>query len=123
MEKCSVCINLIGILFEKKQNHFDLIHTQLPDLISKLASKYSLKQFIHISALGIEKATDSDYAMSKLKGENKVRQNFMPSVILKPSIVYSVDDNFTTNFMRLLNILPFSTLLWRQNKIYANSCF
>ena len=112
MEKCSVCINLIGILFEKKQNHFDLIHTQLPDLISKLASKYSLKQFIHISALGIEKATDSDYAMSKLKGENKVRQNFMPSVILKPSIVYSVDDNFTTNFMRLLNILPFMPLYY-----------
>ena len=81
-------------------------------MISKLASKYSLKQFIHISALGIEKATDSDYAMSKLKGENKVRQNFMPSVILKPLIVYSVDDNFTTNFMRLLNILPFMPLYY-----------
>ena len=36
----------------------------------------------------------------------------MPSVILKPSIVYSVDDNFTTNFMRLLNILPFMPLYY-----------
>ena len=56
--------------------------------------------------MGIESATDSNYAMSKLSGEQKVRQNFSSSVILKPSIVYSVDDNFTTNFMTLLTRLP-----------------
>ena len=31
---------------------------------------------------------------------------------LKPSIVYSVDDNFTTNFMRLLSILPVMPLYY-----------
>ena len=106
MKKSLVCINLIGILFEKKKNHFDLIHSQLPSLLSKLALKNSLEQFIHLSALGIESATDSEYASSKLSGEKKVRQNFSDSMILKPSIVYSVDDNFTTNFMRLLSLLP-----------------
>ena len=106
MENASVCINLIGILFEKKKNQFDLIHSKLPSLLSKLASKNSINQFIHLSALGIEAATDSKYAMSKLEGEDKVRKNFSDSVILKPSIVYSVDDNFTTNFMSLLSILP-----------------
>ena len=106
MEKASVCINLIGILFEKKKNQFDLIHSKLPSMLSKLAFKNSLDQFIHLSALGIESATDSKYAMSKLDGEQKVRKNFPKSIILKPSIVYSVDDNFTTNFMSLLNILP-----------------
>ena len=112
MAEASVCINLIGILFEKKQNHFDLIHSELPSLLSKMASKYSLEQFIHISALGIESAIDSNYAISKLSGEKKVRQNFSASVILKPSIVYSVDDNFTTNFMRLLSILPVMPLYY-----------
>ena len=106
MEKSSICINLIGILYEKKNNHFNLIHTDLPSLLSKVASKNSLKQFIHLSALGIESATDSKYATSKINGEKKVRQNFPSSVILKPSLVYSVDDNFTTNFMSLLSILP-----------------
>ena len=110
MDKSSICINLIGILFEKKKNHFNLIHSDLPSLLSKVALNKSLDQFIHISALGIEAATDSDYAKSKLNGETKVRQNFSKSVILKPSIVYSVDDNFTTNFMRLLSILPIMPL-------------
>ena len=38
-------------------------------MLSKLALRNSLKQFIHLSALGIEKATDIKYAMSKLDGE------------------------------------------------------
>ena len=97
---------------KKKKNQFDLIHSDLASMLSRIAFKYSLKQFIHVSALGIELATDSQYAISKLSGENKVRQNFPNSVILKPSIVYSVDDNFTTNFMRLLSILPIMPLYY-----------
>ena len=112
MESASICINLIGILYEKKKNQFDLIHSDLPSLLSKAASKSSLKQFIHLSALGIESATDSEYALSKLSGEKKVKENFSKSVILKPSIVYSVDDKFTTNFMRLLSILPVMPLYY-----------
>ena len=112
MQKSSICINLIGILFEKKENHFNVIHSDLPSLLSKIASEQSLNQFIHLSALGIEVASDSNYALSKLSGEKKVRQNFPNSVILKPSIVYSVDDNFTTNFMNLLSILPVMPLYY-----------
>tara|TARA_A100001011_G_C14118565_1_gene760201 strand:+ start:15 stop:977 length:963 start_codon:yes stop_codon:yes gene_type:complete len=112
MKRCSICINLIGILYEKKKNNFNLIHSDLPSLLSNLAKKNSIKQFIHISALGIEKALDSKYAISKLDGEKRVIQNFSNAVILKPSIVYSVDDNFTTNFMRLLSMLPIMPLYY-----------
>ena len=115
MEKSSICINLIGILYEKKENQFNLIHSDLPSLLSKVAFERSLNQFIHLSALGIENASDSNYALSKLKGENKVRKNFPNSVILKPSIVYSVDDNFTTNFMGLLSKLPIMPLYYNGN--------
>ena len=112
MRKSSICINLIGILYEKKENQFNLIHADLPSLLTKVASKNSIEQFIHLSALGIETAKDSKYASSKLEGEKNVRRNFPRSVILKPSIVYSVDDNFTTNFMRLLGILPVMPLYY-----------
>ena len=115
MEKSSVCINLIGILFEKKNNQFEIIHSDLPSLLSNVAFKNSLKQFIHLSALGIESATDSKYAVSKLNGEKNVRRNFKNSIILKPSLVYSVDDNFTTNFMSLLSMLPIMPLYYNGN--------
>ena len=107
-KKADICINLIGILFEKKGgNTFKNIHKVFPSLLAKLAKEYKLKHLIHISALGINEADESDYAKSKLEGENEVLKNFPLATILRPSIVYSVDDNFTTNLMTLLRRLPF----------------
>jgi NADH dehydrogenase len=107
-QKSDVCINLIGILFEnKKRNTFYNIHTLFPSLLAKLAQEYKLNNFIHLSALGLTEAKDSDYAKSKLDGEKNILSNFPSATILKPSVVYSVDDNFTTNFMSLLSKLPF----------------
>ncbi len=106
-KKTDICINLIGILFEKKRgNSFDNIHSYFPLILAKLCKEYNLKQFIHLSALGINDAIDSNYARSKLEGEKNIITNFPLATILRPSVVYSVDDNFTTNFMSLLKILP-----------------
>ena len=112
-KKADICINLIGILFEqKKGNTFKNIHTFFPSLLAKLSKEYNLKHFIHLSALGIGEAKDSDYAKTKLAGENEILNNFSLATILRPSVVFSVDDNFTTSFMTLLNRLPFFPLYY-----------
>ena len=106
-KKSDVCINLVGILYEKKRgNTFKNIHSLFPSLLAKLSKEYNLNNFIHLSALGINEATDSKYALSKLEGEKNILKNFSSATILRPSVVYSVDDNFTTTFMTLLNRLP-----------------
>jgi NADH dehydrogenase len=105
---------LIGILFEnKKGNTFENIHSLFPSLISKLCREHNVKQFIHLSALGVNVAVDSEYAKSKLKGELNILKNFPSAVILRPSVVYSVDDNFTTNLMTLLNRMPIFPLYYK----------
>ncbi len=111
-ERADVCINLIGILYEKKRSSFRNIHTLLPSLLAKLCKQNNLKHFIHLSALGINESTESKYAQSKLEGEKEILKNFPLSTILRPSVVYSVDDNFTTNFMTLLNRLPIFPLYY-----------
>tara|TARA_B100000963_G_scaffold360490_1_gene391559 strand:+ start:16 stop:978 length:963 start_codon:yes stop_codon:yes gene_type:complete len=106
-EKNNICINLIGILYEKgKKNTFNNIHANFPMMLAKLAHDNKIDQFVHVSALAIEKALDSKYAISKLNGERNILKYFNKSLILRPSIVYSVDDNFSTTFMTLLNRLP-----------------
>jgi uncharacterized protein YbjT (DUF2867 family) len=108
-----ICINLIGILYESgKGNTFKNIHSIFPSILAKLCKEYKVKQFIHLSALGINNAVDSEYAKSKLEGEMNIHKNFPLATILRPSVVYSVDDNFTTNFMTLLNRLPFFPLYY-----------
>ncbi len=119
-EKADYCINLIGILYEKnKGNTFKNIHTIFPSLLSKLSKEYNLKHFIHLSALGIQEAKDSNYAQSKLEGEINILKNFPLATILRPSIVYSVDDNFTTNFMTLLGRLPVFPLFYNGKTKFA----
>ena len=112
--KTDICINLIGILYEKgKVNTFKNIHSIFPTLLSKLCKEYKIKQFIHLSALGINEAINSDYAKSKLEGEYNIQTNFPLATILRPSVVYSIDDKFTTNFMTLLNRLPVFPLYYK----------
>ena len=113
IKNADICINLIGILYEKnKANSFENVHSNFPYLISKISTENNLKQLIHLSALGIENSIDSKYANSKLQGEKNIKKNYQKALILRPSIVYSVDDNFTTNFMSLLSLLPFFPLYY-----------
>ena len=112
IKNTSICINLTGILYEKRKDEFKILHSDFPSLLSKKANQFQIEKFIHISALGIEKATDSKYALSKLEGERKIKENFKKSIIIKPSIVYSVDDKFTTRFMSLLSMLPIMPLYY-----------
>ena len=119
-KRADICINLIGILFEKKRgNTFKNIHSIFPSLLARLSKEYNIKHFIHLSALGITEAKDSEYAKSKLHGEQEILKNFPLATILRPSVVYSVDDNFTTNFMTLLNRLPFFPLYYGGNSKFA----
>ena len=114
MREADICINLVGILYEKdNKNNFINVHEKFPAFLANLCNEYKIEQLIHLSALGIEKAKDSLYAKSKLNGEINIEKNFTRSVILKPSIVYSVDDSFTTSFMTLLNRLPIFPLYYK----------
>ena len=91
---------------KKKNNNFQNIHVNFPSLLSKICKKKDIDQLIHISALGVENAKESNYAKSKYDGEIIVRENFINTTILKPSIVYSQDDNFSTRFLSLLSLFP-----------------
>ena len=119
MRGCNICVNLVGILYEKKNGQFNKFHRLLPDLISKIASESDINQLVHISSLGIENAKDSIYASSKLNGEEAIKTNFERYVILKPSICYGSSDKFTTKFMSLLSLLPFMPLYYKGKTKFA----
>ena len=76
ISEVDVCLNLIGILHEKgKVNTFKNIHSNFPKKLAEICNLKKVK-LIHISALGLENAKDSEYAKSKLDGEGKILKNF-----------------------------------------------
>ena len=117
-QEADICINLIGILYEKKGSSFKNIHTLFPSILAKLCKEYNLEHFIHLSALGVDKAMDSNYAKSKLEGEKEILKNFSLSTILRPSLVYSSSDSFSTSMMTLLNRLPVFPLYYSGKTLF-----
>ena len=84
-----ICINLIVILYESgKGNTFKNIHSIFPSILAKLCKEYKVQQFIHLSALGINDAIDSEYAKSKLDGELNIQKNFPLATILRLSLIH-----------------------------------
>ena len=117
-QEADICINLIGILYEKKGSSFKNIHTLFPSILAKLCKEYNLEHFIHLSALGVDKAIDSNYAKSKSEGEKEILKNFPLSTILRPSLVYSSSDNFSTTMMTLLSRLPVFPLYYSGKTLF-----
>ena len=96
-----VVINLIGILFENRKQKFSKIHTEIPDIISKLCVNTDVKKFIHVSAIGANPDSKSNYQKTKFNGEVKALENFKQTVIVRPRVVCGPEDNFTNLFSKL----------------------
>lgn len=103
---CDAVVNCVGILFEKgRKKSFQKIHAQLPARIAAACSAAGVKRFVHISALGVDKAT-SRYAKSKLAGEEGVLASFPDATILRPSVVFGPGDGFFAMFARMAIYMP-----------------
>jgi uncharacterized protein YbjT (DUF2867 family) len=98
-----IVVNMVGVLFEKGKQNFDNLHHKSPAKLAELASKNGVKRFVHISALGVDKATTSKYATSKLQGENAILQAFPNTTILRPSVIFGVEDNFYNQFAKMMD--------------------
>ena len=113
-----ICINLIGILNERNKSSFHNIHCLLPKKLAELSKENKLKKFIHLSALGVENALDSKYAVSKFNGENEIKKLLKNYVILKPSIIFSRDDSFTVKLFSMLKLLPVFPIYFEGKTIF-----
>jgi len=122
IENSDVVINLCGILFENRKQKFNSIHVDIPETIAKLCSQYSVKKFIHVSAIGASKDSKSKYQQSKFLGEEKALNNFSKTVIIRPSVVIGNEDNFTNLFAKLSlsPIIPVVNTNYKFEPIFVN---
>ncbi len=108
IKNSDVVINLIGILYETRKQKFSKIHTDIPDIISKICAVSDVKKLIQVSAIGANSDSKSLYQKSKFYGEDKALNNFKNTVVIRPSVVCGTEDNFTNLFSKLsfLPVIP-----------------
>ncbi|MBA3053361.1 MAG: complex I NDUFA9 subunit family protein [Sphingomonadales bacterium] len=95
-------VNLVGAF----TGDLDLLHVKAPAALAAAASAAGVGAFVHVSANGADPASPVDYARTKAEGEAAVLAAFPAATILRPSILFSADDNFVNMFAGLIATFP-----------------
>jgi uncharacterized protein YbjT (DUF2867 family) len=98
-------VNLCGILFQAGQTFEDL-QADGAAHVAQAAAAAGVGALVHVSALGADTESNSEYAVTKAEGEEAVREAFPKAVILRPSIIFGPEDGFFNKFAALARFTP-----------------
>lgn len=103
-------INLVGILSESGNQRFNSVQVLGAKNIAEAAAKQNVP-LTHLSALGADVNSASNYARTKGEGEKIVRSILPDTVILRPSIIFGPEDSFFNRFASLARFSPILPLI------------
>ena len=99
-------INLVGVLYKRGPQNFDTLHVEGARTVAEAAKAAGVKRLIHLSAIGADEGSESEYACSKALGEKAVGAVFAGATVLRPSIVFGPEDDFFNRFAALARLSP-----------------
>jgi uncharacterized protein YbjT (DUF2867 family) len=105
MRDSHVAINLVGILAESGAQTFEAVQASGAGAVAKAAAAEGA-QMVHVSAVGADENSPSRYAQAKAAGEKAVFSAIPSAIIMRPSIVFGPEDQFTNRFAALARISP-----------------
>jgi NADH dehydrogenase len=110
MRGSHVAINLVGILAEGGAQKFDAVQGAGAAAVARAASAAGAR-LVHVSAIGADEDSASRYARSKATGEKAVLATLPAATILRPSVVFGPEDQFSNRFAALARVSPLLPLI------------
>ena len=110
MRDSHVAINLVGILTESGAQTFDAVQAKGAETIARAAAAAGARM-VHVSAIGADENSPSGYGRAKAAGEQAVLAAVPSATILRPSLLFGPEDQFTNRFAALARISPFLPLI------------
>ena len=102
LEAASAVINLTGVFGRQMWG----VHVEGAGNVAKAAREEGCAALVHISAIGADPESASNYGRTKAEGEAAVRKAFPKSTIVRPSLVFGPEDQLTNRFAAMAE-LPF----------------
>ena len=113
----SAVINLVGIF----KGSLHAVHVEGARRAAVAAREAGAAAFVQVSAIGADPGSASEYGRTKGLGEQAVREAFSGATVIRPSVVFGPEDEFTNRFasMARLPVLPVIAPRTRFQPIYA----
>jgi NADH dehydrogenase len=104
LDGAAAVINLVGVFGRKMR----AVHVDGARNIAEAAKKAGAEALVHVSAIGADPQSQSNYGRTKAEGEAAVGKAFKTATIIRPSLVFGPEDNLTNRFaaMARLPVLP-----------------
>lgn len=99
-------VNCVGILNKTMHQDFEEVQADGAARIARLSAANGVRKFVHISAIGADARSDSDYARTKAAGEAAVLEAIPDATILRNSIVFGTEDKFFNRFAQMSKLMP-----------------
>ena len=97
----NVVVNLMGIDYETRNWSFEQTHVELAATVAEEAARVGAERLVHVSALGADPASPSEFLASKGRGEAAVTAAFPDATILRPGTMVGNEDRL---ILRLANL-------------------
>ncbi len=111
MRNADAAVNLVGILRQRGKQTFEAVHHEGARNVAAAVRAAGIGNFVHVSALGADPDSRSDYARTKAAGEAAVREILPDAAILRPSVVFGPEDHFFNRFAALARLSPVLPLI------------
>ncbi|MDG1351831.1 MAG: complex I NDUFA9 subunit family protein [Sulfitobacter sp.] len=106
MQGADAVVNCVGVLAEDGKNTFDAVQADGAERIARLAKAAGIGRMVHVSAIGADMDSESDYARTKAEGEAGVLKHQPDAMIVRPSIVFGPEDDFFNRFAGMSRFGP-----------------
>ena len=107
MRGADAVVNCVGVLNDLGNNGFEAVQAEGAERIARLSAQQGIKRMVHISAIGADPESDSEYARTKAQGEAGVLAHMPEAVILRPSVIFGPEDQFFNRFAAMARMSPF----------------
>jgi uncharacterized protein YbjT (DUF2867 family) len=99
-------VNAVSLYVERGAQTFELIHVEAAAQVANAAREAGVARLVHISGIGSDAHAQSAYIRSRGEGEDAVRRVFPAAVVVRPSVMFGLDDAFLTGLSRMLKTFP-----------------
>ncbi|MDR3531426.1 MAG: complex I NDUFA9 subunit family protein [Rhodopila sp.] len=106
IDGAEIVVNLVGALTDSRSAPFHVVHTEGAARIARVAAACGVGKLVHVSAIGADPASRSRYAATKGAAEQAVRAAFPAATILRPSVVFGLEDKFFNRFAAFARLSP-----------------
>lgn len=119
----NIVINLIGKDWETKNFFYEDVHIEGARRLARISKEAGVERFIHVSSLNVSPnpkplilKEGSKFLKSKWYGECAVKEEFPEATIIRPSIMYGMQDRFFTFYSEPWNQQFFLPVLWKKGE-------